>query len=249
MIYYFLLDLSAVLICGWTGYFLAHNSKTASALHLGVLLAGYAIVFGGAAFLRRTRVLRMLAVPDAADAERLSFGVRLPLDILIFLVPAIIAMAPFGERDIQKIMTFAAPVAVYAGIMRTLRTSRAIEKQTFTFVFVAVVIGLLVLAGFGLTTHYGTIVAVLLVWPVVRIAWYGRLVFQETTKRRIDLFAVNALAGTGIVAGAVLEMQVGPEREQVFDMTWAIIPVALSVILVRLAPRIWHKAMGPEENG
>jgi len=241
MIYYLILDLSAVLICGWTGYFLVHDSKSVSALNLSVLLIAYAVIFILMAFMRRVPLVRIIAAPESAD--RLPFAIRLPIDILLFLALIIIAMEPFVEERIEVAVAFAPPVAIYAGLMRALRAARQVERRTFNIVFAASAIALLGYAGYAFASDfaYRTVIAILLVWPVVRIAWYGRLVTKEATKARINLFAVSVLASTGFVAGAVLAMQVEAEREQVMELTWVVIPVALSVILVRLAPRMWQK--------
>jgi len=241
MIYYLILDLSAVLICGWTGYFLVHDSKSVSALNLSVLLIAYAVIFILMAFMRRVPLVRIIAAPESAD--RLPFAIRLPIDILLFLALIIIAMEPFVEERIEVVVAFAPPVAIYAGVMRALRAARPVQKRTFAIVFAVSIIGMLGYAGHAFFSDfaYRTVIAILLVWPVVRIVWYGRLALRDATKRRVDLFAVNVLASTGFVAGAVLAMQVEPAREQVVELTWVVIPAALAVILVRLAPRMWLK--------
>ena len=267
----------AALIALWTGYFLCHNRQTLNPTQLALLGVSVVVGYGGVLWALGMRGNRLIGM-GAAVVSVAAAGAAAPGNPLPAAPAAVLCLAACwqarahgamwrqflagflfaGASVLMGLLTswpilpasagYGAALAVYVGLAESVGASRPVSKSQFAMVMAALVGGLLIGGSVNMWRPYGKVAAALLLWLAVRVGWYGSHVLKNCDSRRVEAFSESAVAGVGILAAALLVLQLPEQREKAGELTWPLIALASSVVLIRLAPYIGRRRVDSSEE-
>jgi hypothetical protein len=261
-------DLAALAVCTWTGYFLLHTWQGADAVRLGLLLTAAVASYGGAWSAGaggRARLGWLAAAAGLGAAGAAGLCALVPAGALVLLGrvrrdatawavgPRLLAagclagaaalLGGTGGLAVSPLL-YAAPLTVYLAVALSLWSDRPVSRGGLTAAVGVMALTAGGVAGFAVGRAYALVAVLFAAWLAVRVGWFAWYALQDGTPGRVHRFAESAVAGAGLLAGALLALQVPAGRESMTELAPPVLLGAFSILLIRLRPVLGRHTSG-----